>query len=214
MTDLKETKLGHVFTHPELITLFHQIFGGIAFPSKREGFAVVIGMAQPTHFNDCRIYLLDIFESFDLCELIRWCGAADFRYSPNRWIGDQNDAACKFIDEINSGRKEQTDRRFSITPTLILGMNNLYSYILRQIKEMLSHNQLFLKDSKIKNYLMEIQESEIAEIQIGSYPGIEALAFSVLELREYIRIQKAIASQPQQRHEEPKNILTRGLKIH
>jgi hypothetical protein len=79
---------------------------------------------------------------------------------------------------------------------------------------MLSHNQLFLKDSKIKNYLMEIQESEIAEIQINSYPGIEALAFSVLELREYIRIQKAIASQPQQRHEEPKNILRRGMTIH
>jgi len=44
---------------------------------------------------------------------------------------------------------------------------------------------LFLKDSKILNYLSEIEESEPATLEFGSYPAIEAIAFSVIEMRRY-----------------------------
>jgi len=44
---------------------------------------------------------------------------------------------------------------------------------------------LFLKDSKTKNNLGEIDPSEEVTLELGDYPAIEALAFAVWELRKY-----------------------------
>ncbi|MCH7555903.1 MAG: hypothetical protein IIB56_00430 [Planctomycetes bacterium] len=44
-----------------------------------------------------------------------------------------------------------------------------------------------LKDSKTKNYLGEIEPSEVVTLESGDYPAIEALPFAVIELRKYGR---------------------------
>jgi len=46
---------------------------------------------------------------------------------------------------------------------------------------------LFLKDSKTKNYLGEIEPSEVVTLELGDYPAVEALAFAVIEMRKYGR---------------------------
>jgi len=46
---------------------------------------------------------------------------------------------------------------------------------------------LFLKDSKTKNYLGEIEPSEVVTLELGDCPAVEALAFAVIELRKYGR---------------------------
>ncbi len=46
---------------------------------------------------------------------------------------------------------------------------------------------MFLKDSKTKNYLGEIEPSEVVSLELGDYPAIEALAFAVIEMRKYGR---------------------------
>jgi len=38
--------------------------------------------------------------------------------------------------------------------------------------------QLFLKDSKVVNYLSAIEESEIIPLELGDNPAIEALGFA------------------------------------
>lgn len=45
---------------------------------------------------------------------------------------------------------------------------------------------MFLKDSKTKNYL-GIKPNEVVTLELGDYPAVEALAFAVIELREYGR---------------------------
>ena len=167
-------------------------------------------------------------------ELIRRCGVLDFKYHitvndyrrtdlVGSWIGDfigdfKNDAAARFIQEMNDEKRKMAGakRYFGLSHTTMLEMERPYQYILPQIKELLNpeRRRLFLKDSKVLNYLSQIEETEIASLESGEFPAIESLAYAVLGLREYIRIQKAIASQPQQRHEEPKNILRRGMTIH
>jgi len=43
---------------------------------------------------------------------------------------------------------------------------------------------LFLKeDSKVLDYLMEIGEDAEIELELGEYPGIEELAYAVLEMK-------------------------------
>ena len=161
-----------------------------------------VGLGHKRHLDSYDAYLLEEFESFDLRKLVRQCGALDVKYgislsssyrpdSPGRWIGDyKNDAASRFIEQINAEQKRDGSvegrEPFSLTPTLMLEMENLYSFILPQIKDLLKpeRRMLFLKDSKIVSYLSEIEDAQISELELGAYPSIEALAFAVIELRD------------------------------
>ena len=220
--DLRTTKLGHTFRYTELLNHCRAIWGAVAWPAKLAGFAVVIGMGHEPHFDSHDIYLLEEFESYDMRQLIRQCGVLDLKYSislsrsyrpgeSGQWIGDyENDAASRFIQEMND---ETTSRHFGLNSTPMLEMERPYQYMLPQIKELLEseRRQLYLKNSKITNYLSEIEENEIAELEFGEYSSIEALAFAVIEMRNYIRSQEQFAHLP--KHDPwDDNILLRGMK--
>ena len=226
--DLRTTELGRTFTYAELQTHFRAVWGGVSFPGKQAGFAVVIGMDYKPHFDSHDIFLLDECESFDMRKLVRQCGILDLKYGislsrsyrpgeSGRWVGDfKNDAAAKFIDEINAEQRRdgsaQGREPFSLTPSLMLEMENLYGYVLPQLKDLLTaeRRQLFLKGSKIVGYLSEIEDAQISELAIGSFSSIEALAFSVIELRDE---QAVKVQQGPQKSPYDNNILTRGLKM-
>jgi hypothetical protein len=189
---IKTAELGHTFTHLELKKECRAICGGVAWPGKRPGFAVVLGMGNDKHFDSYDIYLLDEFESTDMRELVRQCGVLDLKYEPDMWIGDnRNDAADKFIWEMSNERGKPDDsqiimRCLSICSTKILEMAFPYHYILPELKHMLDigHRQLFLKDSKTVDSLAAIEPQEISTLEIGEFPAIEALAFAAFEIRE------------------------------
>jgi hypothetical protein len=192
---------------------------------KASGICVVVGMDHKLHLDSRDVYLLDEYESCDIRRLVRQCGALDFKYSPNRWIGDyKHDAASRFIQELNEelqrghGRNNPSPgRQFNLNPTPMIEMEKgLYSFILPQIKELVhpERRRLFLKDSKVANYLGEIEESEIAELEQGSYPAIEALAFAVIEMLDHDRRSRAYPSSGQddyyERDDNPINYASRG----
>jgi len=192
--DVKKAALGHNFSKMEMMSSCKAVFGGVAWPGKRPGFAVVVAMDSKRHFDSYDISLLDEFESVHTRELVRQCGVLDFKYSPERWIGDyKNDAADHFIREMNTDRKKQREKqgqKFVLNPTLILDMEHLYSYILDELKRLLDkeRRQLILKsDSKILNYLSAIEPNNIYKLEFGDYPAIEALAFAVIESKSRIR---------------------------
>ncbi len=181
--NLRLSKLGHTLTSWQSEFQCTSIFGGVSVPGKNPGFVVVIAMVNEERFGNHDICLLDECESFDLRQLIQKCLEFDLKYAPRMWIGDhKHDAADRFITEMNTAGKHQ----FSLTSTAMLRMENLYSYIIPQIKDLLreERRQLYLKNSKIINYLSGIQESEIAELELGDLPAIEALAFAVIEMRD------------------------------
>jgi hypothetical protein len=200
--DLSKIELGHAYTRRELLNYFRAVWGGVSFPAKRPGFAVVVGMGYEPHFDSHDVFLLDEYESWDLRQLIRQCGALEVKYGislsrvyrpdlSGRWIGDyKNAAASRFIDEINAEQKRDGSvegrEPLSLTRTALLEMENLYSFILPQLKDLLTaeRRQLYLKGCKILSYLSEIEDAAICELELGDYPAIEALAFAVLELRD------------------------------
>lgn len=210
--DLRTTELGKTFNYRELRSHCKAVWASVSWPGKRPGFAVVVGMAHKRHLDSYDIFLLDEYESFDMRQLVRQCGALDLKYfitfhslcqpdASDKWIGDsKNDAAAKFIEEMNAegeraNRKDFTTYRepFRLNSTMMLEMENPYSFILPQIKDLVNaeHRQLFLKDSKVVNYLARVEEAEIAELQLGEYPAIEALAFVVIEMRQRIAAEES-----------------------
>ena len=213
--DLHTVELGHAFTHRERLNHFLAIWGGVAWPGKRRGCAVVVGMDYRPHFDSHDIYLLDEYESFDMRKLIRQCGAMHVQYgiglsrtyspdSPGRWIGDyKNDAASRFIEEMNAEQNRDGSapgrEPFSLSRTPLLGSESLYACILAQIKDLLAPEwrQLFLKGGKILSYMSEIEEGQIAALELGDYPTIEALAFAVIELRQAIAQKERTAHIPE-----------------
>jgi len=207
--EAKTIKLGQEFSQEELKLKFKAIYGGVAWPGKRPGFAVVTAMGHAEHFDNFDIFLLDEYESFDMRELVRQCGVLDFKYLPSLWFGDGlNNAADLFIKEMNreTENKEQERltsislsfdrttniaplhrRQFNVCPTPILDMHHPFPYILPKIKRLLDkeRRQLFMEGSKILDYLAGIQTQEISSMEFGEFPAIEALGFAVIEMRQY-----------------------------
>jgi len=145
-----------------------------------------------------------------MCQLVSQCGVFDLKYEPSRWIGDRrNDAADQFIRDLNSeyAAKDYPDkqgpneynlpvwfkgsqnqrRSLFLCSTPILDMKPLYPFLIGKIKSLLNekHKQLFLKDSKVKNYMSSIEEGEQHTLEYGAYPAIEALAFTAIEMRRF-----------------------------
>ena len=226
--DLRTTNLGYSFTYHQLINLFKTIWGAVGLPSKRPGFSVVVGIANQRNLGDYDVILLDEFESFDMRELIRRCGVLDFKYRitandyrggylAGSWVGDfKNDAAARFIQEMNDEQNDmgRAKRYFGFSPTTMLEMERPYQYVLPQIKEMLNpeRRRLLLKDSKVLNYLSQIEEADSASLEPGEFPAIEALAFAVLEMIESVRTYEKTARLPV-RPTYKYNPLTWGLNI-
>ena len=193
--DIKDAEIGYVYSEEEL-NQFKMICGGVSWPGERPGFAVVTAMDKLEHF-DSHIYLIDEFESFDIRELIRKCVGLDCIYRPKRWIGDVKKGGVeRLIREMSKEAKLPIDtigtrKLLSIYSTPILEINQPYQYMLTKIKELLDpdpeRRQLFLKDSKILNYLSAIEPNNIYKLEFGDYPAIEALAFAVIESKSRIR---------------------------
>jgi len=193
-TDLRTAELGHSFTPVELSTYFRAVWGGVSWPAKRPGFAVVVGMGYKPHFNSHDIYLLDECESFDMPNLIRSCMELDKRWEPHLWFADTNNGAgMEFLHEMN----ENVERSLDLAPTYLLDvdgqgkrMDPLYPYILGTIKQLIAEKRrrLFLKQSKIVDYLNQIEPGEIAEIEVGAFPAIEALSYPLVEMLRDVKL--------------------------
>lgn len=191
--ELKTAELGHPFEIKALKSCCKAIYGGVSWPGKRPGGAVVVAIDRSGQRDSGSVCLLDECESPDMWALIRQCGVMDFKYRATVWVGNQaNSAAAYFIQQINDERQtaEQAEgwrchRTFSLTRTPILDMEHPYEYILPVLKQLLSedYRQLFLKDSRIVNYMAQIEPDEIASMEFGEFPAIEALAFAVIAMR-------------------------------
>ncbi|MBL7186303.1 MAG: hypothetical protein ISS70_08245 [Phycisphaerae bacterium] len=194
--DVKEAELGRTYEIKALEGCCRAVYGGVSWPGKRPGFAVVIAMGSTRHIDNHDVCLLDEFESFDIRELVRQCSVLDFKYLPGQWIGDwKNDAAQQFIQELQSENRTH-NRQLNLSWTPMFDMEQFYPYILSEIRMLLApdYRQLSLGNSKVRGYLSEVEGSEIADLERASYPAIEALAFAVIEMRR--RSQAGYADDP------------------
>ncbi len=196
----KDLPLGHPWSKADLKKHFQALCGGVAWPGERPGFAVIVGLGREKHFDSYDTYLLDEYEAVDTRELVRQLGVLDSRYEPVRWIGDpRNDAADRFLQELNAERRNaasgsgptfpgRSPRPRYVVPihSPLLDMKKPYRYILPDLKRLLDadRRQLFLKTSRVKDYLTGIRPDDVPTLEFGAYPAIEALALVVTAVRQ------------------------------
>jgi hypothetical protein len=174
--DIKTAPLGRKFTPIELKNQCKAVYGAVAWPGKQPGFVVVLAIVYSQEQDNWQIYLLDEFESFDMQELIRQCVVLNSKYEPCMWVGDTtNDSAEEFMCEMTLG--------FYLSETDLVEMEPFYPYVLGKLKEFLNreHRRLFLKDSKVLNYMAEIERDEEAELKRGDFPALEAVIYATVE---------------------------------
>jgi hypothetical protein len=206
MDDWKTGELGHAWSKADLRKRFKAIFGGAAWPAEGAGCAVVAGLSRERHFDSYDVYLLDEFESPDTRELVRRCGVLDYRYKPAQWIADPgNQAADRFLRELNEERIARAPqdhgpgwrsiitvdppRLLSVRRSILFDDPRPYAFLLPELRRLLdeSRRQLFLKNSRVRESLAAVEPNEMATLQLGTYPAVEALGFTVVELRDYGR---------------------------
>ena len=184
---LKKAELGQTFDGKELKECCSGVYGGLSWPSKRPGFAVVVAANSLKTFGRERdeVCLLDEVESADMWELIERCSGLDLKYGPSAWIGDnENPIADEFMREM---RSDSNWCAFSVTRASILAMDRPYQYMLQSLRRMLrkDNRRLFLKDSRSLEYLREIEDGPEVELELGEFPSIEALAFAASEGKKH-----------------------------
>jgi len=195
---IRHAKIGQMTDRTLLGRDLQAVYGGLAWPGKRPGFCVVVGMSRERASDGHAIILLDEAEAVGARELVKRLEVLDFKYGVARWIGDySNQAGSAFLWEMNDRRKAhpvQTDSWPRRDPEIhlhyspIVEMDEPYAYMLPELKRLLDpdRRQLFLKDSRIVQSLTEIKPDEMHQMRLGDYPAIEALAMAVLALREDI----------------------------
>ena len=139
----KDLPIGHVWDHRDLGKHFQVVAGGLAYPGKRPGFAVVAGL-RPVHYEgQYEIHVLDEIESPDLGELLRLCRGLTPKYhrppSPDEyflWFGDyRNTAAQALIRDLNSPTSRFPTFDLCIRSTSILNMATPYAFMVAKIRE-------------------------------------------------------------------------------
>ena len=165
---IKELPLGATYDHLGMTPDRRYIYGGVAWPGKRAGFAVVVLMDSKKHFDGHDVCLIAEHETASTRELVRQIAVLDDKYMPDRWVGDnRNDAADKFIKELgaNVGRDKRRSRLMFVH-TSMLEMEYFYRYALDEIKRLLDKDRrmLFLKDSIIPDYLSDIEKDSISDL--------------------------------------------------
>jgi hypothetical protein len=183
---------------------FADIAGGVSYPGKRPGFAVIAGLRTIDRGEHCEVYVLDEFESVDLRKLLHWCHATGSRYNIDqdpdrffRWAGDDKHATTgRIVGEINDENRGQPHRdTLSICGSSLLDSGvAFYAYIPPIIKDRReqSPQSLFTRGSPVENYLNSIQSDHPADLRLGDYPAMEALAFvdTLLRQQAYGRLDK------------------------
>ena len=196
--EAKELPIGHTWDVNDLVRHFELVRGGVAFPGKKPGFAVVVGLHTKLQddtwvgFSPSRhtIHVLDEYESWDPGELLRQCVVLTMKYSASfmqdfNWIGDWDNIAAQTIfaglGNLNP-----------VTTTILDMKERPYSFMTSKIKEYVSEDRrmLWLGEGKVKEYLRSIQPEEISELTFGAYPAIEAVAFVAQSLSDPVEFER------------------------
>lgn len=210
---LTERPLGEALEAHERKRLYACIVGGVSWPCRQPGYAVILGFGRDSEVEPYRIVVLDECIDFDLQELYIQATILDQKWSPHKWFADTDNEAAQQI-QFDYYRECEKDNprheRMYITPALVLGTMKpelLYGYILPKIRSHLKHDRkkLFLKDSQVRQDLEKIDDGDLPDFNMGDRPSIEALAFALLEIE---KVHEALTYKPRYRRRTRDPMLT------
>ena len=185
--ELRNEPLDAKFHRIELENYCRAIYGGVGWPTRNPGFAVVLAISRPlvNQGKYREICLVSEYESYYVDELLRHCQQLDVQWDVDRWLGDEgNDAAMEILHKMN----KKANRHLDLATPYLLNMDGeghkmcpMYRHILDASKELSDKKRLFLKTGQVDTYLHGIDFSNITELE-GTLPAIEALGYALDEM--------------------------------
>lgn len=202
--ELRTLPLDHPWSLETLRENFAAVAGGVAYPGRRPGHAVVAGLCPPRNKDDFEAHVLAEAENRDLGELLRacralgrqYCLAGTLRSQPFRWLGDgKHTGGNEILWRLNKETKNTGDHLSIETTTLIDGPQPylaMFATLSEYVKP--DRKRLYLHHSKAALAMNEVPPDEVAGARLGDYPAVEALAFVVDGLRTWLE------QRPDERH--------------
>jgi len=212
ITTVETAPLGHPFTPRELEQQCRAIIGAVAWPGKRPGFGLVLAVTGGRDGQPYGFYLLDEAEDGDLLKLVLKCDGLDSRYAPERWIGDNRKTAAQQamgrVAEAKQPKSGESVRALTyVCSTALVEDDGPYQYAVPMLKTLLREEdrQLFIKDSRVREYLRQIDEADLPSLQRGDFPAIEALAYAAQAAEECRKSDEWSRKQPREHIERPRS---------
>lgn len=164
---------------------YSRIMGGLAWPGKRSGFALIMGEQFKEHpaYSTPVYRILREMEADNIPSLLDQVADAHSYFKAETWLGDtEYEAGRKLLRELNEDLEKNRLPGIGFTKAPFVSSPTGFVYLYSTIKKVLDagHKRLFLSDAKrLTSYLLEPRSDQIEEIQKGEYPAIEALGYVI-----------------------------------
>lgn len=194
--ELRTLPLDYQWTREALRDHFAVVAGGVSYPGRRPGHAIVAGLCEPRDRADFEAHVLAETESRDLGDLLRACRALGGQYrragmlrqETFRWLGDgKHVGANEILWRLNKEAGNAGDHLSIETTTLIDGPQpylTMFATLSEYVKP--DRKRLYLHNCKAALAMTEVPADEVADARIGDYPAVEALAFVADGLRTWL----------------------------
>lgn len=175
-----------LYDHTDQKRVYQRVVGGIGWPGERPGFAVVVGEEKTTKPRP-HIYVVREIEEPNALDLIRRCTELQADCCVSTWYGFMDDSHREILMYHNREAQKRQLPGLQIQPPpeaegdrLTHSLNILLSCLKPEAKTLTLGTT-----SRLKAYLMEIQDRDVATARASEHPAVAALAAAVSALRTW-----------------------------
>lgn len=170
--------------------LYQRIWGGVVWPGKNPGFAVVV--AEEVSMDPApKLFTLAEVEEEIMEKLIIRCIEMTSEFQVSDWHGRISDKESMFyLSDFNSKAIDHHRKTFDVMDAPY-SKSGLIQYHINILLEKLKPNNtklFFHKESRLDSFLQDLPASKISTAKDIDYPAIAALGYVVssFDLHEYV----------------------------
>lgn len=166
---------------------FGRICGGVGWKGKRPGFIVAVAedLEPDATLNTFHRHIIGEYETDDSLKLLN--KILEFRTCAriNPWLADTDDAiSMEFLARVNQDINYRDILRIERAPNC--DDTRSFEFCLNTIESLLNPDKLLhFKESRVVEYLAEINQENRDTLTVKDYPAIVALGSALAYLREH-----------------------------
>lgn len=178
------------FRNKETEARYKRVVGGLAWPSIRPGFAVILAedWDEDPHLKARHFRLLAEAEEGEIQEILEWCRVMHVNSSEAHWCwyGERNNKpAMSFCSRMNRNLYEQGMLGVRIANAPYADDPRGFEFCVNILKEHLRPERKTLhlgEQSALPGYLMNLSSRDIIRASAQDYPAIAAAGYAMAAL--------------------------------
>jgi len=165
-----------------------RIYGGLAWPGERPGFAVIVAeetLPRTLGSTDYHCHVLAEIEAKDTRQLILKCSELSSRFKAQRFFGRREKQAMMYLNISNRDSRKAGLPEFCLNEPTFL--DNSMEYFINLLGHRLdpAHKTLHLCNANLlRGYLTEVPDTNLNKLTEREFPAVAALGAVVTILTE------------------------------